>query len=123
MPVQVNTTLSRYNLRDLDGMIQLLTSLPVVLWSVFFLVPTGRVQFTEVLSAHEHEAIFAKLYAASKLAKFHIKTTEGQHYRRYKLQQKAREPQARTEEELIGSAPEGVSDAKGFMFVSHTGEV
>ena len=55
--------------------------------------------------------------------KFHIKTTEGQHYRRYMLQQKAREPQARTEEELIKRAPRGVSDGKGFMFVSHTGEV
>ena len=123
LPVQINTTVSRYNVADLDDMTELLTSLRVVLWSVFFLVPTGRAQLTQMLSAEEHECIFAKLYAASKRVKFHIKTTEGQHYRRYVLQQKAREGHARTEEELIARMPKGVNDGKGFVFVSHTGEV
>jgi AdoMet-dependent heme synthase len=76
-----------------------------------------------MLSPEEHERVFAKLYTASKRVKFHIKTTEGQHYRRYVLQQRAREPQARSEEELIRRAPKGVNDGKGFVFVSHTGEV
>lgn len=123
LPVQVNTTVSRYNVADLDNMIQLLSSLRIVLWSVFFLVPTGRAQFGQMLSPDEHERVFAKLYAFSKRVKFHIKTTEGQHYRRYVLQRKAREPQARTEEELIGRVPNGVNDGKGFVFVSHTGEL
>src|SRR6266498_1980872 len=123
LPVQINTTVSRYNLADLDNMVELLTSLKVVLWSVFFLVPTGRAQFSQMLSPEEHERVFAKLYAASKRVKFHIKTTEGQHYRRYVLQQKARDPNARSEEEQIAHAPNGVNDGKGFVFVSHTGEV
>jgi radical SAM protein len=122
LPVQINTTVSRYNVADLDNMIDLLTSLRLVLWSVFFLVPTGRAQLGQMLSAEEHELVFAKLYATSKRVKFHIKTTEGQHYRRYVLQQKA-QGQSRTEEELIEHAPKGVNDGKGFMFVSHTGEV
>jgi len=122
LPVQVNTTVSRRNLADLDNMIELLSSLRVVLWSVFFLVPTGRAQLSDLLSGEEHERVFAKLYAASKRVKFHIKTTEGQHYRRYVLQQKAR-GQSRPEEELIAHTPKGVNDGKGFMFVSHTGEV
>jgi AdoMet-dependent heme synthase len=42
LPAQVNTTVSHYNLADLGNMIALLSSLRVVLWSVFFLVPTGR---------------------------------------------------------------------------------
>ena len=67
--------------------------------------------------------VFAKLYAASKRVKFHIKTTEGQHYRRYVLQQKARDSNARSEQDLISSAPKGVNDGKGFVFLSHTGEV
>jgi len=46
LPVQVNTTVSRHNVADLDNMVQLLTSLRVTLWSVFFLVPTGRGQST-----------------------------------------------------------------------------
>lgn len=104
-------------------MIQLLSSLRVVLWSVFFLVPTGRVQFTQMLSPDQHEQVFAKQYAVSKRLKFHIKTTEGQHYRRFVLQQKAREPQANIKAELIRRAPRGVNDGNGFVFVSHTGEV
>jgi AdoMet-dependent heme synthase len=123
LPVQVNTTVSRRNFGDLDKMIELLSSLRVVLWSVFFLVPTGRAQLTDLLSAEEHEQVFAKLYSASKRVKFHIKTTEGQHYRRYVLQQKARDRNGRSKEELITAAPKGVNDGKGFVFVSHTGEV
>jgi len=120
LPVQVNTTVSRYNVADLDKMIELLSSLRIVLWGVFLLVPTGRAQLDQMLSAAEHEQIFAKLYAASKTVKFHIKTSEGPHYGRYLLQQQAREPQAKTEEEFT---PPGVNDGKGSVFVSHTGEV
>jgi AdoMet-dependent heme synthase len=104
-------------------MIELLVSLRLVLWSVFFLVPTGRAQLSDLLSAEEHEQVFAKLYSASKRVKFHIKTTEGQHYRRYVLQQKVRIPNAKSRADLISSAPKGVNDGKGFVFVSHTGEV
>jgi radical SAM protein len=123
LPVQINTTVSRHNVGDLDNMIELLTSLGVVLWSVFFLVPTGRAQISDLLSAEEHEQVFAKLYTTSKRVKFHIKTTEGQHYRRYVLQQKAQAPNAKPEADLIARAPNGVNDGKGFVFVSHTGEV
>jgi len=123
LPIQVNTTVSRRNFDDLDKMIELMSSLRVVLWSVFFLVPTGRAQLTDLLSAEEHEQVFARLYSASKRVKFHIKTTEGQHYRRYVLQQKAGGPNARSQADLISSSPRGVNDGKGFVFVSHTGEV
>ena len=123
LPVQINTTVSRRNFDDLDNMIELLQSLGVVLWSVFFLVPTGRAQMEDLLSAEEHERVFAKLYATSKRVKFHIKTTEGQHYRRYVLQQKSKDPGARPQDDLIARAPSGVNDGKGFVFVSHTGEV
>jgi radical SAM protein len=124
LPVQINTTVTRHNLHDLDNLVELLSSLKVVLWSVFFLVPTGRGQISDLLSSEEHEDVFSKLYAASKRVRFHIKTTEGQHYRRYVLQQHAKAAQSkRTIADLIAHAPSGVNDGKGFVFVSHTGEV
>ena len=123
LPIQINTTVSRRNVGDLDSMIELLQSLGIVLWSVFFMVPTGRAQMQDLLSAEEHERVFEKLYETSKRVKFHIKTTEGQHYRRYVLQQRAKNPGARAQEDLIAQAPRGVNDGKGFVFVSHTGEV
>ena len=42
LPVQINTTITRHNLEDFDATARLLEGLDIVLWSVFFLVPTGR---------------------------------------------------------------------------------
>ncbi|HEY3619224.1 MAG TPA: radical SAM protein, partial [Candidatus Sulfotelmatobacter sp.] len=124
LPVQINTIFARRNFHDVDPMIELLTRLDVGLWNVFFLVPSTREQAREVLTAEEHEQIFAKLYAASKAVHFHIKTTEGQHYQRYLLQQRVRESHGRmTEAEVVNSAPKGVNEGEGFVFINHHGEV
>ena len=132
LPVQINTTFSRRNAEDFDDIAQLIESKNIALWSVFFLVPTGRGKFDDLLSAEEFEAIFAKLYELSRRARFHIKTTEAQHYRRYVLQQQAAERRSGTAsvrgaaekvEDTIGRAPRGLNDGKGFVFVSHLGEV
>jgi radical SAM protein with 4Fe4S-binding SPASM domain len=123
LPVQVNTIMSRRNFHDVGAMIDLLTRLDVTLWNVFFLVPTKKDQANDLLSAEEHEQVFAKLYAASKAVHFEIKTTEGQHYQRYLLQQRARESRGRlTETDVITCAPKGVNDGKGFVFINHLGE-
>ena len=124
LPVQINTVMERRNLHDVDSMIELLTRLDVALWNVFFLVPTSDEQTRHLLSAEEHEDVFARLYAASKRVHFQIKTTEGQHYQRYLLQQRARESRGRmTAEEVITCAPRGVNDGKGFVFINHVGDV
>jgi len=124
LPVQINTIMARRNFHDVDPMIELLTRLDVVLWNVFFLVPPSRAQAADLLTAEEHEQIFAKLYAASKLVHFQIKTTEGQHYQRYLLQRRARESRGRmTEADVITCAPKGVNDGKGFVFINHKGDV
>ena len=39
------------------------------------------------------------------------------------LRQKSHGPNARSQEDLITNSPKGVNDGKGFVFVSHTGEV
>jgi radical SAM protein with 4Fe4S-binding SPASM domain len=124
LPVQINTILARRNLHDVGPMIELLTHLDVALWNVFFFVPPSREQAGELLTADEHEQIFAKLYAASKVVHFQIKTTEGQHYQRYVLQQRVRESRGRmTEAEVITCPPKGVNEGKGFVFINHRGEV
>jgi AdoMet-dependent heme synthase len=126
LPVQINTTFSRYNIGDLDNIAALMKTLDISLWSVFFLVPMGRGQMKDLLSAEEFEAVFAKLHALAKDASFDIKSTEAQHYRRYILQHKseglavAKRP-AGTDH--IGRAPRGLNDGKGFAFISHKGDV
>jgi AdoMet-dependent heme synthase len=74
--------------------------------------------------------VFAKIHALSKQAGFDIKTTEAQHYRRYVLQQKVTDRKAgilsdspARVQDAIGRAPRGLNDGKGFVFISHKGEV
>lgn len=94
LPVQINTTITRRNFADFDNIVWLLESFDIALWSVFFLVPTGRGQLQDLVSAEEFEEVFAKLYAVAPRVPFDIKTTEAQHYRRYLLQKRAAENRA-----------------------------
>jgi radical SAM protein with 4Fe4S-binding SPASM domain len=124
LPVQVNTIVGRRNFHDVDSMIELLTRLDVALWNVFFFVPASREESAAMLSAEEHEQVFAKLYAASRNVHFQIKTTEAPHYQRYLLQQRVRESRGRlTQADVIAGAPRGVNDSRGFVFINRHGEV
>lgn len=124
LPVQINTMFSRRNFHDVDPMIELLTRLDVILWNVFFLVPASRDQIDELLSAEQHEEVFAKLYAASKRVQFQIKTSEGQHYQRYVMRQKMRESRGSARQsEILPRAPKNLNDSKGYVFVNYRGEV
>ena len=134
LPVQINTTITRHNLQYLDSMIAVLEQLDIALWSVFFLVPTGRGSAIGLISAEEFEQVFERLYETSRRAKFDIKSTEAQHYRRVLLQRRTEEKRKGNGQSLppmlgtstadgIGRAPHGINDGKGFVFISHLGEV
>lgn len=112
LETQVNTTVSRFSMHQLDRIAQVVEDEAARLWSVFFLVVTGRAQLDDDLTAEEYEQVFEFLYETSLRRPFQIKTTEAQHYRRYVVQ---RRKSAR------GLLP--INDGKGFMFVSHTGEI
>jgi len=130
LPVQINTTFSRRNIGELDAIVALMEQLRITLWSVFFLVPTGRGKLDDLLNADEFEAVFDRLHKLSKTASFDIKTTEAQHYRRFVLQKKVAERKAgiphvqvSVSSDVIGRAPHGLNDGKGFVFISHKGDV
>ncbi len=134
LPVQINTTITRRNFHDFEALAERMRALDIVLWSIFFLVPTGRGRLSDLITAEEFEQLFEKIYRLSSNSPFDIKTTEAQHYRRYVLQQTAlarRRHGVRSaapltasprREDGIGRAPRGLNDAKGFVFISHTGE-
>ena len=150
LPIQINTTVTRYNRADLPAMTDLLTRLGIVLWSVFFLVPTGRGRQEDGVSAQDSEAILNDLYDLSWQVPFGIKTTEAPHYRRV-VQERARGlrwdgrqgtadrgpktadrgPGTVSERrreygfrvDTIGRASAGVNDGNGFVFVDHTGDI
>lgn len=123
LPVQINTIMSKRNLHDVEPMVELLTHLDVEMWNVFFLVPANDEQAREMLTAEEHEQVFARLYAATGRVHFQIKTTEGQHYQRYLLQQRARESRRKlSDAEAFTGAAKGVNECQGFVFINHHGE-
>lgn len=125
LQTQVNTTLTRHNIGRLPEIARLVGNLGTRLWSVFFLVATGRASVSQDLTAEEYEEVFGFLYDLSKTAPFDIKTTEAQHYRRYVAQRRRMEGRNRN-----GAAPPdviqrqaGINDGKGFVFISHTGDI
>lgn len=129
LPIQINTTVSRYNADQLEEIAALVEEWEAVMWSVFFLVPTGRGQLDDMVSAEEHERIFRWLLAKTKEVSYGIKATAAPAFRRVALQNKeeilstgiidhkVKRP------DFLGRADSGVNDGNGFVFVSHIGEV
>lgn len=135
LSTQVNTTVSRYNVERFEALVELMERMDIALWSVFFLVPTGRAKPEDVASPDALEAVYNRLYDLSRTAPFDIKSTAAPQYRRVILQRQVAERRAgdRT------AAPEpltaglgfsladgvgrarGVNDGSGFLFVSHRG--
>ena len=148
IPIQVHSTISRHNADDLDNLCALFEKMAIVMWNVFFLVPVGRGQLGDLLSGEEFEQVFGKIYELSHRVNFQIKTTEAMHYRRYLLQHNLQEKQIEAKRMGHGSGHPGVAhayeagtptsdpktrtatwatrrvnDGKGFMFISHVGNV
>lgn len=124
MPIQINTTVSRFNIHDLENIARKIEQFGTELWSVFFLVPTGRGQIKDMVSPVQHEEVFRWLHQLKSKVSFDIKTTAAPHYRRYVMQQQAEEinSQIKKVRDNIGRAA-GINDGKGFVFISHIGDV
>jgi len=126
LETQVNTTVTRHNVNDLARIADQVAETGARLWSVFFLVVTGRASREDDLEPQEYEDVFRFLYELSKVAPFDIKTTEAQHYRRYVAQRRKAEGAAHNGKSGatdIIPRQAGINDGKGFVFISHTGEI
>jgi len=141
--LQINTTVTRGTVHELPRILKTVIDLGASLWSVFFLVPTGRGKLLEVLSAAEEEEVLHWLHDVSTLVA--VKTTEAPHYRRVAIQRAGvadlddafpvgpLRAQLRhdTENLLTGDeprrrqprAPIDVNSGRGFAFVDHLGMV
>lgn len=122
LPVQINTTFTRQNLGEFEQFTQRLEEIRPAMWSVFQLVPTGRGNTGDLLTADEMEELFLRLHRLSLTAPYDIKTTEGQHYRRVVIQ-RSRESKSSVGGRPAGRAPLGINDGKGFVFISHQGNI
>jgi radical SAM protein len=128
IPIQINTTVSRYNLHDLEAIAEKVREMGTVLWSLFFLVPTGRGMEKDMITPEEHEAVMKWLYQVQQQMPYGVKTTEAPHARRVFIQEKQRQQHRPAEikkkrADWLGRAHKGVNDGDGFVFISHIGEV
>jgi radical SAM protein with 4Fe4S-binding SPASM domain len=111
----------------LEEMAAFVTNLGIVFWEVFFLVPMGRGTLLRGLTAQECEQTFEVLWRAESQRRFVLKVTEAPHYRRWVAQHlaaqggEAKAPMA--VHAPIGLSPKAVNSGKGFLFVSHRGEI
>lgn len=122
LPTQINTTITRRNLHQLDDIAALCAAEGIVLWSVFFLIPVGRGLAEQRILPAQYEDAFERLWFHAQRQPFAIKTTEAHHYRRFVLQQRGDPLRAREDTSAVQRAPLGVNDGKGCMFISHIGE-
>jgi radical SAM protein len=133
LSVQVNTTVAKHNVDILPEMTPFIQEVGAVQWSVFFLVPTGRAQAENMISAEQHERVFHWLYDLSQSAPFDIKATAAPMYRRVAIERKRAEQGQSAAVTFQGAGfqyadgldrpTRGVNDGNGFLFISHIGEI
>ena len=140
--LQVGTTVSRHSVQRLPEIAKLIARYDPVMWSVFFLVPTGRGQIADMVSPEEHEATFNWLYDTAKTSPFDVRTTAAMHYRRVVIQRRRAEAAAAPTAPSghghafanvagagysfagdMGMSMKGVNDGDGFAFIDHVGNV
>ena len=135
--VQINSLVNVHNEAQLSGLIDLIETLDLVFWEVFFLVPVGRGTELPMMEAAMFEKAFKKIYELNKRVNFIVKITEAPHYRRYYhereaggVRQAAGMPQLHPglrrpsgPGRSLGQAPGSVNSGKGFAFVSYQGDV
>jgi radical SAM protein len=130
LPLQINTTVCRWTVDELPELARRMEKFGVVLWALFFLIPVGRAQADQALSADEIERVLTWAADLAGRAPFGIKTTEAPHYHRVlaqRAEQIAAGPRparpARARPDLIGRAGRAVTDGNGFVFIDHLGNI
>jgi len=116
LALQINTILTRKNLKEFNQFPGLIESIRPTAWTVFLLVPIGQDRMNDMPTAAEVETVLNRLHEVSKSAKYTLSTTEGMHYRRVKWQRN--NPGASAH-----SLPPGTGDGRGVVFISSSGEI
>ena len=147
LKVQINTTVTPDNIAELPDILNEIHEQGALTWSLFFLVPTGRGEHLRQISAQQAEDVLNFCYDADKLVS--LKTTEAPAFRRVCVQRTICEEHGldpvvelglgrdylylrerlqqiapnRTGTGRLRRPPLQISAARGFVFISHTGDV
>ncbi len=124
LALQINTLVTAETEADLPEIYRLVSGLPLMRWSLFFLIQVGRGQGLREITPDRCENLHHWLYDLSKEAPFTVATTEAPYFRRVAFTRMRAEgiPTARIRQTPMGRGF-GIRDGNGIMFISHTGEV
>ncbi|HVC91342.1 MAG TPA: TIGR04053 family radical SAM/SPASM domain-containing protein [Acidobacteriaceae bacterium] len=124
MPIQVNTLVSQETADDLPAVYELLKTIQVMRWSLFFLIAVGRGKLLQPLSPEKGEELMRWIYSLAQNSPFAIKTTEAPSFRRIALDQMRKAGMSAGE---IERTPVyrgfGIRDGHGIVFVSNQGDI
>lgn len=123
MEFQINTTITRANLDQIERILKLAVDLGAAAHHIFLLVPTGRGKemADQAISAEAYEKTLNWFYEQSLSCPIQLKATCAPHYFRVLHQQKKG-----AQEEHAGSLhamTRGCLGGSAFCFISHTGQV
>lgn len=124
IPVQINTLVSEETADDLPGVYDLLRTVQVMRWSLFFLIGVGRGRVLQPVSPQRGEELMNWAYDLARVAPFAVKTTEAPSYRRIALIRMRQEGQ--TPDQIKRTSVYhgfGIRDGHGVVFVSNTGDI
>ncbi len=137
LAIEINTLVTPRNAADLPAIAELIRSMGIVRWNLYFLVPLAS-SHADMMTAAETERLFEVIDGIRARETFAVRVVEAPHYRRYRLQRAldARLDNAatmawpdftgyeaandRSSRDLIDCALDG---ARGFVYISHSGDV
>jgi len=124
LPIQINTLVAQETLDDLPRIYELLKTLKIMRWSLFFLISVGRGKMLQPVTPEQGEQCMRWIFDLSEEAPFQIKTTEAPSYRRVALSQMKKA--GKTGQEIERTSVYrgfGIRDGNGIMFVSNDGMI
>lgn len=124
LAVYVNTLVAQHTLVEMQNVFDLLKTLPIDRWQLYFLISFGGSR--ELASIHpvQCEILMHWLYDITPNAPFAIRCMEAPHYRRVIFQRMKAENRSNAAiRRALAAGDPGVTDGRGIIYVSHVGDV
>ena len=123
---QINTTVARHNLKDVEQILKLAVELGAVAHHLFLLVPTGRARsmVSQEIDAVQYEKLLHWFYRMRDKVPLHLKATCAPHYYRILRQEAARNGE-KVDFATYGldAVTRGCLGGTSFCFISNQGVV
>jgi len=123
---QINTTVTRHNLEQVQDILQLAIDLGAVAHHLFLLVPTGRARdmVNQEIDALAYEKLLHWFYHQRNKVSLHLKATCAPHYYRI-LREEAHKKGEKVDYKTYGldAVTRGCLGGTGFCFISYRGIV